>query len=127
AQISSRAPGGVIRRALAVLLLASGLRLFGLATELVLLAAVAALVLGSLAWVVIRRAVKRRRRATAPGLVSERERDGGAMRTGGAVVFLTGLSGAGKSTIAEALAESLRETGREVTIIDGDVLRQQVS
>jgi uncharacterized membrane protein YfcA len=65
AQISSRAPGGVIRRALAVLLLASGLRLLGLATELVLLAAVAALVLGSLAWVVMRRAVKRRRRATA--------------------------------------------------------------
>jgi uncharacterized membrane protein YfcA len=65
AQISSRAPGGVIRRALAVLLLASGLRLLGLRTELVLLAAVAALVGGSLAWVVIRRAVKRRRRATA--------------------------------------------------------------
>jgi uncharacterized protein len=49
---------------LAVLLLASGLRLLGLRTELVLLAAVAALVLGSLAWVVIRRAVKRRRRAS---------------------------------------------------------------
>jgi uncharacterized protein len=65
AQISSRAPGGVIRRALAVLLLASGLRLLGLRTELVLLAAIAALVLGSLAWVVIRRAVKRRRQATA--------------------------------------------------------------
>jgi uncharacterized membrane protein YfcA len=65
AHISSRAPGGVIRRALAVLLLASGLRLLGLATELVLLAAVAALVLGSLAWVVIRREVKRRRRAAA--------------------------------------------------------------
>jgi len=65
AQISSRAPGGVIRRALAVLLLASGLRLLGLSTELVLLAAVLALVLGSVAWVLIRREVKRRRRATA--------------------------------------------------------------
>jgi uncharacterized protein len=65
AQISSRAPGGVIRRALAVLLLASGLRLLGLSTELVLLAAVVALVLGSLTWVVIRREVKRRRRAAA--------------------------------------------------------------
>jgi len=63
AQISSRAPGGVIRRALAVLLLASGLRLLGLSTDLVLLAALAALGLGSVAWVVIRRAVKRRRRA----------------------------------------------------------------
>ena len=66
AQVSSRAPGGIIRRALAVLLLASGLRLLGLRTELVLLAAVAALVVGSLAWIVIRRAVKRRRRASAP-------------------------------------------------------------
>jgi uncharacterized membrane protein YfcA len=65
AQISSRAPGGLIRRALAVLLLASGLRLLGLDTGVVLLAAVGALVLGSLAWVVIRREVKRRRRATA--------------------------------------------------------------
>ena len=68
AQISSRAPGGVIRRALAVLLLASGLRLLGLSTELVLLAAVAALVLGSLAWILIRRTVRRRRRSTATAL-----------------------------------------------------------
>jgi sulfate adenylyltransferase len=45
----------------------------------------------------------------------------------GAVVFLTGLSGAGKSTIAEALAEDLRAAGRDVTIIDGDVLRSAVS
>ena len=65
AQISSRAPGGVIRRALAILLLASGLRLLGLRTELVLVAASVALVIGSLAWVVIRRAMKRRRRASA--------------------------------------------------------------
>jgi uncharacterized membrane protein YfcA len=65
AQVSSRAPGGLIRRALAILLLASGLRLLGLRTELVLLAAVLALVAGSLAWVVIRRSVKRRRRASA--------------------------------------------------------------
>jgi sulfate adenylyltransferase len=45
----------------------------------------------------------------------------------GAVVFLTGLSGAGKSTIAEALAADLRLAGRDVSIIDGDVLRQHVS
>ncbi len=65
AQVSSRAPGGIIRRTLAVLLLASGLRLLGLSADLVLVAAIAALALGSLAWVVIRRAVKRRRAATA--------------------------------------------------------------
>ena len=58
AQISSRAPGGVIRRALAVLLLASGLRMLGVSTEVVLLVAVTALVLGSLAWVAIRRTVR---------------------------------------------------------------------
>ena len=45
----------------------------------------------------------------------------------GAVVFLTGLSGSGKSTIAEALAADLRAAGREVSIVDGDVLRQHVS
>jgi hypothetical protein len=63
AQISSRAPGGLIRRALAVLLLASGLRLLGLSTELVLAVAVAALVGGSLLWIGIRRTVKAGRRA----------------------------------------------------------------
>ena len=45
----------------------------------------------------------------------------------GAVVFMTGLSGAGKSTIAEALAASLRADGREVTILDGDELRKHLS
>jgi hypothetical protein len=61
AQISSRAPGGIIRRALAVLLLASGLRLLGLETNLVLLAAIVALVGGSLLWIAIRRTVRGRR------------------------------------------------------------------
>jgi uncharacterized membrane protein YfcA len=68
AQISSRAPGGVIRRVLAVLLLASGLRLLGVSTEVVLLIAVAALAGGSVLWIVIRNGVKARRaaRGTAP-------------------------------------------------------------
>ena len=61
AQISSRAPGGIIRRILAVLLLASGLRLLGLSNDLVLAVAVGALVVGSLAWIGIRRAVRRER------------------------------------------------------------------
>ena len=59
-----------------------------------------------------------------------KERKGGATAgptPRGAVVFLTGLSGAGKSTIAEALAARLRDSGREVAIIDGDVLREHVS
>ena len=41
----------------------------------------------------------------------------------GPVVYLTGLSGAGKSTIAEALAARLVGEGRRVEIVDGDVLR----
>jgi sulfate adenylyltransferase len=41
----------------------------------------------------------------------------------GAVVFMTGLSGAGKSTIAEALKAALDAAGRPATILDGDVLR----
>ena len=41
----------------------------------------------------------------------------------GSVVYLTGLSGSGKSTIAEALADGLRAEGRAVEIVDGDVLR----
>jgi sulfate adenylyltransferase len=45
----------------------------------------------------------------------------------GAVVFLTGLSGSGKSTIAAALAADLRAAGRSVTLIDGDELRRSVS
>lgn len=40
------------------------------------------------------------------------------------VLWFTGLSGAGKSTIAEALAARLRAKGRSVDIIDGDVVRQ---
>ena len=41
----------------------------------------------------------------------------------GPVIYLTGLSGAGKSTIAEALAADLRADGVPVEIVDGDVLR----
>jgi uncharacterized protein len=66
AQISSRAPGGVIRRALAVLLLASGLRLLGVPTEWVLASAVGALAVGSLAWIGIRRTVRSMTQLNAP-------------------------------------------------------------
>jgi len=70
AQISSRAPGGIIRRALAVLLLASGLKLLGLPTPWVLASAVAALVLGNVAWIVFRRRVlgTRSSRRPVPGV-----------------------------------------------------------
>jgi bifunctional enzyme CysN/CysC len=42
---------------------------------------------------------------------------------GGAVVWLTGLSGAGKSTIASATARALWDQGRQVYILDGDNVR----
>ncbi len=54
AQISSRAPGGIIRRALAVLLMASGLKLLGMPTAGVLAAGAAAIVAGPLAWAILR-------------------------------------------------------------------------
>ena len=45
----------------------------------------------------------------------------------GACVWFTGLSGAGKTTTAEILAALLREHGRHVTLLDGDVVRMHLS
>jgi sulfate adenylyltransferase len=45
----------------------------------------------------------------------------------GVTVFLTGLSGAGKSTIADALVAGLEGEGRPVTVLDGDVVRTHLS
>ncbi len=45
----------------------------------------------------------------------------------GFCVWFTGLSGAGKSTIAEALLPLLMERGRQVTLLDGDVVRMHLS
>jgi adenylyl-sulfate kinase len=42
----------------------------------------------------------------------------------GCVVWLTGLSGSGKTTIARALEVELRESGRAVCVLDGDCLRR---
>jgi len=41
----------------------------------------------------------------------------------GVTVWLTGLSGAGKSTIATAAVDALRAHGVHASILDGDVLR----
>jgi adenylylsulfate kinase len=49
------------------------------------------------------------------------------MSTTGLTIWLTGLSGAGKSTIAGLLAEALRARGRGVEILDGDVVRTHLS
>ena len=45
----------------------------------------------------------------------------------GAVIWLTGLSGAGKSTIAEKLVQVLRDSGRRVEVLDGDEVRTNLS
>jgi sulfate adenylyltransferase len=46
----------------------------------------------------------------------------------GFTIFFTGLSGAGKSTIANALMIKLLEIGgRSVTLLDGDVIRKHLS
>ncbi len=46
----------------------------------------------------------------------------------GVTIFFTGLSGSGKSTIANALLVKLLETGdRPVTLLDGDHVRQNLS
>jgi adenylyl-sulfate kinase len=45
----------------------------------------------------------------------------------GFTVWLTGLSGAGKSTIATRLEQELRARGRGVEVLDGDVVRTHLS
>jgi bifunctional enzyme CysN/CysC len=54
------------------------------------------------------------------------QRGGGAVGHGGsgAVVWLTGLSGSGKSTIAERVCAELRGQGRPVEHLDGDAVRE---
>jgi sulfate adenylyltransferase len=45
----------------------------------------------------------------------------------GVCLWFTGLSGSGKSTTAEVLTELLLEHGRQVTVLDGDVVRTHLS
>ncbi len=45
----------------------------------------------------------------------------------GICIWFTGLSGSGKSTTAEVLTTLLLEHGRQVTVLDGDVVRTHLS
>jgi sulfate adenylyltransferase len=46
----------------------------------------------------------------------------------GVTVFMTGLSGAGKSTIASHLVQTLdKQYGRPATVLDGDIVREMLS
>ncbi|MGH2717581.1 MAG: adenylyl-sulfate kinase [Actinomycetota bacterium] len=45
----------------------------------------------------------------------------------GVIIWLTGLPSAGKSTIAAALAPALRARGERVEVLDGDIVRENLS
>ncbi|HWQ15888.1 MAG TPA: adenylyl-sulfate kinase [Roseiflexaceae bacterium] len=47
--------------------------------------------------------------------------------TTGFTLWFTGLSGAGKTTLAEIIAAELRARGRKVEVLDGDVVRTHLS
>ncbi|HMB73396.1 MAG TPA: bifunctional sulfate adenylyltransferase/adenylylsulfate kinase, partial [Gammaproteobacteria bacterium] len=63
-----------------------------------------------------------------PAVVEELRRTHPPRHRQGFTVFFTGLSGSGKSTIANALMVKLMELGgRAVTLLDGDVVRKHLS
>ena len=66
--------------------------------------------------------------ASFPDVVKELRRSYPSPATQGLTVFLTGLSGAGKSTIANVLYSKFMEMGtRPVTLLDGDIVRRNLS
>jgi sulfate adenylyltransferase len=58
---------------------------------------------------------------------AELERAASGAQRRGAVVFFTGLSGSGKSTVARALAAELDDDGLRTTLLDGDAVRHHLS
>jgi len=63
-----------------------------------------------------------------PEVVAELRRTYPPRRKQGFTVFFTGLSGSGKSTIANVLMVKLLETGgRALTLLDGDIVRRNLS
>jgi adenylyl-sulfate kinase len=49
------------------------------------------------------------------------------MSNKGFTIWFTGLSGAGKSTLSEALEERFKAQGRNIEILDGDIVRTHLS
>ncbi len=65
---------------------------------------------------------------TYPEVIEELRRTHPPRHKQGFTVFFTGLSGSGKSTIANALLVRLLELGtRPVTLLDGDIVRKNLS
>jgi sulfate adenylyltransferase len=66
--------------------------------------------------------------ATFPEVIEELDRSYPNPTRQGFTIFLTGLSGAGKSTIAKVLYAKFLEIGtRPVTLLDGDIVRRNLS
>jgi len=66
--------------------------------------------------------------ATFPEVIEELDRSYPSPARQGFTLFLTGLSGAGKSTIAKVLYARFLEMGtRPVTLLDGDIVRRNLS
>ncbi|NJK54492.1 MAG: adenylyl-sulfate kinase [Pleurocapsa sp. SU_5_0] len=49
------------------------------------------------------------------------------MKQQGVVVWFTGFSGAGKSTISEALTDKLQSQGYQLEVLDGDEIRENLT
>ena len=65
---------------------------------------------------------------TFPEVIAELRRSFPPPRRRGFTVFMTGLSGAGKSTIAQVLFSRFLEKGvRPVSLLDGDIVRRNLS
>lgn len=63
-----------------------------------------------------------------PDVIAELRKTRPPRHRQGFTVFFTGLSGSGKSTIANALMIKLMELGgRQITLLDGDVIRKHLS
>lgn len=63
-----------------------------------------------------------------PDVVAELRRTHPPRHKQGFTVFFTGLSGSGKSTIANALMSKLMEIGgRQISLLDGDIVRKNLS
>lgn len=66
--------------------------------------------------------------ATFPEVIEELQKAYPPPHKQGFTVFLTGLSGAGKSTVAKVLFSRFLEIGdRPVTLLDGDIVRRNLS
>src|SRR6185312_559910 len=65
---------------------------------------------------------------TPPAVAAELRRARPPRSERGLVIFLTGLAGSGKSTIARGLRDALSERGdRSVSLLDGDLVRELLS